>query len=220
MATIHQSGFYSRVARQKAGFSKRHLKTSATMRNKTFWSERSKMELFQASNISTLKPGGGSCANNFRNWETSRHRGNNECSNVQRSSSRALWTSGCADGSWGAARQPQQLFKDVEMALPIWLDGAGEVRHRRSVHSPTADVASSCVVLEVDQDGTRPGRYVLVMPESLREQLAPTFPRTVNHYLELSEVPSCLKSSPRLCPLPASILPLVYTKTPPLGTLQ
>ncbi|KAG2457009.1 TC1A transposase, partial [Polypterus senegalus] len=87
-AAIHQSGLYGRVARQKSllskrhmaarvEFAKRHLKDSQTMRNKSFWSDETKIELFgvnarhhfwrkpgnahhQANTIPTVKHGGGS----------------------------------------------------------------------------------------------------------------------------------------------------------------
>ncbi|KAG2463250.1 TCB1 transposase, partial [Polypterus senegalus] len=87
-AAIHQSGLYGRVARWKLllskrhmaaclEFAKRHLKDSQTMRNKIFWSDETKIELFgvnarrhvwrkpgtahhQANTIPTVKHGGGS----------------------------------------------------------------------------------------------------------------------------------------------------------------
>ncbi|KAG2455383.1 TC1A transposase, partial [Polypterus senegalus] len=87
-AAIYQSGLYSRVARRKPLFSKRHmvahlefakrhLKDSQTMRNKILWSAVTKIELFgvnarchvwrkpgtthhQANTIPTVKHGGGS----------------------------------------------------------------------------------------------------------------------------------------------------------------
>ena len=56
-ASFHQSGLYSRVARQKPllskkhmkaclEFAKKHLKDSQTVRNKILWSDETKIELF------------------------------------------------------------------------------------------------------------------------------------------------------------------------------
>ncbi|KAK3515048.1 hypothetical protein QTP70_004035 [Hemibagrus guttatus] len=87
-AALHQSGLYGRVARWKPllskrhmkarlEFAKRHLKDSQTMRNKTLWSDETKIELFGlngkrhvwrkpgtahhlANTIPTVKHGGGS----------------------------------------------------------------------------------------------------------------------------------------------------------------
>jgi hypothetical protein len=56
-AALHQSGLYGRVARRRPllskrhmtvrlEFAKRHLKDSQTMRNKIFWSDETKIELY------------------------------------------------------------------------------------------------------------------------------------------------------------------------------
>ena len=48
-AALHQSGLYGRVARRKPFLSKRHMTAhldSQTMRNKIFWSDETKNELF------------------------------------------------------------------------------------------------------------------------------------------------------------------------------
>uniref|UniRef100_A0A8C7LE52 Transposase n=1 Tax=Oncorhynchus kisutch TaxID=8019 RepID=A0A8C7LE52_ONCKI len=80
-AALHQSGLYGRVVRRKPllgkrhmtarlEFAKRHLKDSQTMRNKTLWSDETKIELFglnakhhiwrKPGTISTVKHSGGS----------------------------------------------------------------------------------------------------------------------------------------------------------------
>ena len=80
-AILHQLGLYCRVARRKQLLSKRHmkasfefakryLKDSQTMRNKIFWSDETKIELFclnskchvwrKPGTIPTVKHGGGS----------------------------------------------------------------------------------------------------------------------------------------------------------------
>ena len=80
-AALHQSGLYSRVARQKPflskrymtaslEFAKRQLKDSQTMRNMILWSDEIKIELFglnakrhvwrKPGTIPTVKYGGGS----------------------------------------------------------------------------------------------------------------------------------------------------------------
>uniref|UniRef100_A0AAY4D5G9 Transposase Tc1-like domain-containing protein n=1 Tax=Denticeps clupeoides TaxID=299321 RepID=A0AAY4D5G9_9TELE len=87
-AAIHQSGLYGRVSRRKPllsktymaarlEFAKKYLKDSQTMRNKTLWSNKTKIELFgvkarrhiwrkpatahrQATTVPTVKPDGGS----------------------------------------------------------------------------------------------------------------------------------------------------------------
>lgn len=150
------------------------------------------MGLFQANNIPTLKPGGGSGAVNCRNWETSRHRGNIERRNVQRSSSRAPWSSDCGGGSWHI---DHNISEDVEMELPFRLDGVGEVRLRRSVPSPTATSSSRS-----RRHQTRTVRLP-PSPKAFADQLALPFTRTFNHFLERSEESSWFESS-TIVPVP------------------
>ncbi|CDQ66865.1 unnamed protein product [Oncorhynchus mykiss] len=45
-AALHQSGLYGRVARRMPLLSKRHMTDSQTMRNKIFWSDETKIELY------------------------------------------------------------------------------------------------------------------------------------------------------------------------------
>jgi hypothetical protein len=57
-AVLHQSGPYGRVTSKRdmtacMEFAKRHLKNSQTMRNKIFWSDETKIELFGLNAVMT-----------------------------------------------------------------------------------------------------------------------------------------------------------------------
>uniref|UniRef100_A0AAZ3P336 Transposase Tc1-like domain-containing protein n=1 Tax=Oncorhynchus tshawytscha TaxID=74940 RepID=A0AAZ3P336_ONCTS len=116
-AALHQLGFYGRVVRRKPllserhmtarlEFAKRHLKDYQIMRNKSLWSDETKIEIFDLNakrhiwrkpgTIPSVKHGGGQhhAVGMFfsgRDWETSQDRGKAERSKLQRDPFAKIW---------------------------------------------------------------------------------------------------------------------------------